>query len=118
MLRATYDGLKPRVHANKKLYWISQWNYLRKLVGEPARLEPGGEAGGAASEAAAGGRKHKGRTVMQWALAYVPTSCESAPSLCRVHINYHGCLSPRWVISASRTLDLRQPESHPRSAPA
>ena len=34
--------------------------------------------------------------LMKWGIFYVPTNCESEPSKCKVHINYHGCMYKIW----------------------
>ena len=74
LLRATYPRVRPRVRTNDRLYWIDQWKYFPD-PGKPPAFP---------------------RTVMQWMVAYVATGCESAPSTCRIHINYHGCVAPSW----------------------
>ncbi len=71
-MRATYGSrVKPRVAASSQLYWINQWDYWR---------------GGAPQNS----------TVMEWMMAYVPRRCQASPGQCKLHINYHGCVSPGW----------------------
>lgn len=70
MLRTFFgDRVQPRTETRRRgLRWIEQWKYLPRSAG-PANAS----------------------TLLRWAPAYVPESCEANLLLCAVHVNYHGC---------------------------
>jgi len=85
-MRATYGkSVQPRVVASSTLYWINQWEYW--TAGRP-----------------------ENSTVMEWMIAYVPKSCEASPSSCKLHVNYHGCVTPTWRgrILWTQSIDLNE----------
>ena len=85
LLRMFYgeDAIKPRTRAHRKLYWIPQRAYLPSL-------SPNARVDG----------------IAKYMLAYVPRGCEAEPRSCRIHINFHGCISRDWELRRRWATDI------------
>eukprot|EP00746_Dinoflagellata_sp_MGD_P085511 gnl/MRDRNA2_/MRDRNA2_33845_c0_seq2.p1 gnl/MRDRNA2_/MRDRNA2_33845_c0~~gnl/MRDRNA2_/MRDRNA2_33845_c0_seq2.p1 ORF type:complete len:352 (-),score=47.00 gnl/MRDRNA2_/MRDRNA2_33845_c0_seq2:67-1041(-) len=76
MLRRFYGpNLKPRIIAKRNL---ASMNWIEQLPYVPAH----------------GDWSRHGMS--RWALAYVPTGCRHNSQLCRIHVDYHGCIDKDW----------------------
>ena len=67
--------------SDERIMWIRQWSY----VSQPGRGVPFALADASASQ------------LLEWAPIYVPAGCTRASAggeRCRLHVNYHGCMSP------------------------
>lgn len=73
MLTHFYGPLRARTRARPTFHWINQTAYLPPPAPTwtNARMD-------------------------RWALAYLPSGCRANPGACRVHVNYHGCISNNW----------------------
>jgi len=91
MLRSTYGPLWPRTEATQYYHWIEQSHFV----------PPRGKGNL---------RRWRKARFARWALAYVPTGCVGKATECRVHVDYHGCVSDDWNqrLEWSNNLDLNE----------